>query len=350
VTDPNATPDRNPNPDRDPNRDPRYRVALDVYTGPMDLLLFLIKRDEVDIYDIPISRITQQYIDYVDMLKEINPELVSEFLVLAATLMEIKSRTLLPRPPVEEDDEEMIDPRSELIRQLLEYKKFKDAARSLDESAKEHALKHARSPALPPHNPNDISLDNIDIWNLFEAFNKILAKIGKAGAVHKVSVDDTPIRLHAADMIDSLQRAGGEQRFEEIFIGRDRAEMIGLFLALLELIRRWRVKATQPLAAGDIHIKLLDPTPLGEEAESLTESDEAQLADEAELIEERSMPIEDVERPAQEDGPDDDSSDGDIVENLRVVDVEVANMPAADTTENAVIETTSQEEPTDDNK
>lgn len=289
----------------DPDRDPSYRVALDVYAGPMDLLLFLIKRDEVDIYDIPISCITQQYIEYVELLKEIDPEIVSEFLVLAATLMEIKSRTLLPHPPVEEDDEQMIDPRSELVRQLLEYKKFKDVARSLQESAAQHALKHARAPVLPPHDPNDISLDNVDIWNLFEAFNKILAKIGKAGAVHKVTVDDTPVRLHAADIIDSLQRAGGEQRFEEIFAGRNRAEMIGLFLALLELIRRWRIKATQPRSMGEIHIKLVDPTPLGDEAESLTESPDAQL------LEERTIAIEDVDPAETQDdcAPTDETPD-----------------------------------------
>ncbi len=306
----------------------------------MDLLLFLIKRDEVDIYDIQISRITEQYIQYVEMLKEINPELVSEFLVLAATLMEIKSRTLLPRPPVVEDDEEMIDPRSELIRQLLEYKKFKDAARSLHESAAEHALKHPRSPVLPPQDPNEVDLDNIDIWNLFEAFNKILTKIGKAGAVHKVSVDDTPIRLHAADMIDSLQRAGGEQRFEEIFVGRDRAEMIGLFLALLELIRRWRVKATQPLATGDIHIKLLDPTPLGEEVDSLTETEEA------ELVKEGSLPIEDVEPTKyHHQEPDDESPDRDIIDNIKIAGPQIT-----DTAENAETQTKIAEETTDDTK
>ncbi|MCH7839207.1 MAG: segregation/condensation protein A, partial [Planctomycetes bacterium] len=98
-----------------------YRVSLDVYSGPLDLLLFLIQRDEIDVYDIPIARITKQYVEYVDLLRLIDPEVVSEFLVLAATLMEIKSRMLLPHPPPDETDEEMIDPRLELVRQLLEY-------------------------------------------------------------------------------------------------------------------------------------------------------------------------------------------------------------------------------------
>ena len=239
-----------------------YRVALDIYNGPLDLLLFLIRRDEIDIYDIPIARITKQYLLYVDLLKQLDPEIVSEFLVLAATLMEIKSRTLLPRPPEEEIDDEIGDPRLELVRQLLEYKKFKDAARSLEEAAAERALRHERRPTLPESNADETAIENLDIWDLFEAFNRLLTQIGKTGGVHQVGVDDTPIALHAEDILDSIQRAGGSQGFEEIFTGRTRAEMIGLFLALLELIRQRRIRAIQDRPFGPILIRLLDPTPL----------------------------------------------------------------------------------------
>ena len=239
-----------------------YRVALDIYNGPLDLLLFLIRRDEIDIYDIPIARITKQYLAYVDLLKQLDPEIVSEFLVLAATLMEIKSRTLLPRPPEEEIDDEIGDPRLELVRQLLEYKKFKDAARTLEEAAAERALRHERRPTLPESNADETAIENLDIWDLFEAFNRLLTQIGKTGGVHQVGVDDTPIALHAEDILDSIQRAGGSQGFEEIFTGRTRAEMIGLFLALLELIRQRRIRAIQDRPFGPILIRLLDPTPL----------------------------------------------------------------------------------------
>jgi len=239
-----------------------YRVALDIYNGPLDLLLFLIRRDEIDIYDIPIARITKQYLAYVDLLKQLDPEIVSEFLVLAATLMEIKSRTLLPRPPEDEIDDEIGDPRLELVRQLLEYKKFKDAARSLEEAAAERALRHERRPTLPESNTDETAIENLDIWDLFEAFNRLLTQIGKTGGVHQVGVDDTPIALHAEDILDSIQRAGGSQAFEEIFTGRTRAEMIGLFLALLELIRQRRIRAIQDRPFGPILIRLLDPTPL----------------------------------------------------------------------------------------
>jgi segregation and condensation protein A len=172
---------------------------------------------------------------------------------------------LLPRPPAsEDDDEDLSDPRFELVRQLLEYKKFKDAARRLEHAAEERALRHERQPALPPQAPDEVELESVDIWSLFEAFNRLLQQIGKTGGIHQVGVDDTPITLHAADIVDSLQRAGGNQRFEEVFGGRTRAEMIGLFLALLELIRQRRVRAVQERALGPIIIELLDAAPLDE--------------------------------------------------------------------------------------
>lgn len=255
-----------------------YKVDLDVYNGPLDLLLFLIKREELDIYDIPISRITEQYIAYVGLLKEIDPEAVGEFLVVAATLMEIKSRVLLPRPPVEEESEEdFSDPRSTLVRQLLEYKKFKDAARSLESSAHERSMRHERQPAMPEKNPEEIDLESVDIWSLFEAFNRMLQQIGKAGGIHQVGVDDTPITLHAADIADALQRSGGQQKFEDLFAGRTRPEMIGLFLALLEMIRQRRIRAVQERAISSIMVELLDAAPL----DAIDESDFEESLEEA---------------------------------------------------------------------
>ncbi len=239
-----------------------YKVALDVYHGPLELLLFLIHRDEIDIYDIPIAHITQQYLEYIELLQQLDPEQVSEFLVLAATLMEIKSRTLLPRPPVEETDEETMDPRVELVRQLLDYKKFKAAARSLEQAADERAFKYVRSPVLPDLPVDELELDQVDLWDLVDAFMRIMEQIGKTGAVHEIGIDDTPMALHAADIMDSIQRADGTQKFEEVFAGRTKAEMIGLFLALLELIRRRRVRVSQDRPFGTIHVHLVDPAPV----------------------------------------------------------------------------------------
>jgi segregation and condensation protein A len=168
----------------------------------------------------------------------------------------------LPTPPAEEADEEMVDPRLELVRQLLEYKTYKDAARTLEEAGDDRARKHARQPVMPERAEDEVELEALQIWDLFDAFNRLLEQIGKAETLHEVGVDDTPITLHADDILDSIQRAGGTQPFEDVFAGRTRAEMIGLFLALLELIRRFRIRAIQERPFGPIEIHLLDATPL----------------------------------------------------------------------------------------
>ncbi len=248
-----------------------YRVALDVYSGPMDLLLFLIRRDEIDIYDIPLARITSQYVAYVDLLRELDPEIASEFLVLAATLMEIKSRLLLPKPPPEEQVASFSDPRLELVQQLLQYKRFKDAARDLEAAGEERARRFARLPVLPPRASDEKELENLDIWDLFEAFNRLLKQIGKTGSTYNVTVDETPVALHAEDIMDSIERAGGSQAFEAVFAGRTRAEMIGLFLALLELIRQHRVRVRQDRPFGSIAVDLLDRRPLDDVSEPLVQ-------------------------------------------------------------------------------
>lgn len=251
---------------------PEYKVALDVYSGPLDLLLYLIRREEVDIHDIPIARITEQYLAYVELIQSLDAETASDFLLLAATLMEIKSRTLLPHPPAEEIDDELIDPRLELVHQLLEYKKYKDAAMALETSATERAMRYAR-PAIEPPQPEDVELEHVEVWDLFEAFKRILEQTGHgAQAVHRVEIDDTPISLHEDDILDSLRRAGGTQPFEVIFAGRSRGEMIGLFLALLELIRQRMVRAIQDTSFSAIQLFLMEQA--DEEAPHYAEEEE----------------------------------------------------------------------------
>jgi chromatin segregation and condensation protein Rec8/ScpA/Scc1 (kleisin family) len=153
---------------------------------------------------------------------------------------------------------------------------------------------------LPETAADELELENLDIWDLFSAFNKLLQQIGKLGAVHKVGVDDTPIALHAADITDSIERAGGSQVFEEIFIGRTRAEMIGLFLALLELIRQHRVRATQDRPFGAIVLVLLDSTPLY----AVTEPDEVETDDEVDPSPEGEGGAEDEYRDREEGNAD----------------------------------------------
>jgi segregation and condensation protein A len=241
----------------------QYKVELDHYNGPMDLLLYLIRREEVEIQDIPIASITEQYIAYLEVVKEIDPDHIGEFLVLAATLMEIKSRMLLPKPPPPEEDEgELIDPRRELVAQLLEYKRFKDAARELGDAAETQAKRFGRLPILLPRQNDDIDLDYLQVWDLLKAFGRVLHQTKFATHKHEVVYDDTPIALHAADILDRLRRGEGSIKFVTLFEARVKGEIIGMFLALLELVRRRRVRADQDDPTADLVIHLLDDTPM----------------------------------------------------------------------------------------
>jgi len=241
---------------------PDYRVTLDVYSGPLDLLLFLIRREEVDVYDIPIVKITEQYCQYVEMLRQLDPDAVGEFLVLAATLMEIKSRMLLPRPPEEADDEEALDPRADLVRQLLEYKRFKDAAEHLSRRADEFSRRWPRPPAGLPEADHEVDLEEAELWDLLAAFNRLMLQTGRTGYAHQIVYDDTPVAVHASNILERLQASGGAIEFAAIFAGRSRGECVGLFLALLELIRQRRVRAEQDRPFGQIYVFLLDSRPL----------------------------------------------------------------------------------------
>ena len=240
-----------------------YRVNLEVYNGPLDLLLYLIRRQEVDIYDIPIARITRQYVGYVEILHEMDPNLAGDFLVMAATLMEIKTRMLLPTPPVEEGQagDLELDPRAELVRQLLEYKAFKDAAGDLRDAAETQAQRFGRRPAQPDFGRGEVNLEDVQVWNLLEAFNNILEAIGAGKATHQVIYDDTPIELHAEDILDRLAREG-PMTFRRIFEGRtERDQLLGLFLAILELVRLKKILARQERNFGEIHVHLNPDAP-----------------------------------------------------------------------------------------
>jgi segregation and condensation protein A len=247
-----------------------YRVELDVYHGPLDLLLFLIKRDELDIYDIPIARITESYMAYVKVLRSVKEEagldinVAGDFLVMAATLMEIKSAMLLPRQeqPAESADgrsaaAELADPRYELVQQLLEYKKLKDSAALLDRRGHEHAARFPRIPAKldGSDEPPPVDLDEVQVWDLLATFERLLKEVGvRKPRYHEVTYDDTPIDLHAADIEDRLKREG-PQSLRGLMLGRkSRSEMVGVFLAILELIREKRILVEQSDDLADAQI------------------------------------------------------------------------------------------------
>lgn len=242
-----------------------YRVNLDIFAGPLDLLLYLVRKEEVDIYDIPIARITSQYLHYLEVLKQLDVDLAGDFLVMAATLMEIKSAMLLPRAePEQVTDGESGDPRAELIRQLLEYKKFKDAANLLDAAAERHKERFGRPASLidrlAPDAEPEIDMERVSIWDLLEAFDAICKATGTQTYTGHIQ-DDTPIDLYQIEVLHRLQTEG-PLTFERIFESRpDRLVMVGTFLALLELIRDKLVWAEQGEDSSQIYLRALTDEP-----------------------------------------------------------------------------------------
>jgi segregation and condensation protein A len=233
-----------------------YRVHLDLFEGPLDLLLHLIKKDEFDIADIPIARIIEQYLGYLDLMLELNLEVAGEFLVMAATLTLIKSRMLLPS--AEPDEEEEADPRANLIRQLLEYQRFREAAEALAERPRLHREVFTRPPGvegLDPATEDGPPRVRATVWDLLEAFRAILGRT-RPEAVHEVAAEPVTLR----ECIDSLLRTLSVARsvtFDSLFDdGASRVRILATFLALLELMKLGAVEAVQEERFGPIVIIL----------------------------------------------------------------------------------------------
>jgi segregation and condensation protein A len=228
-----------------------YKVELDTFRGPLDLLLFLVKRNEVDLCDIPIARILEQFLHHLQAIQIIDVEGAGEFLVMAATLMEIKSKLLLPRNPENQATEE--DPRLELVKQLIEYKKYKEAAALLEDQARRQMARLARTVPEPPA-PPDLAqqpLRRVELWDLVSAFGRLMRETA-ALQPRPIVMDETPIHVHM-ERIEALLRERGRLSFRELFTPpHERGRLLGLFLALLELIKGRRVTAEQPAAFGDI--------------------------------------------------------------------------------------------------
>ena len=234
-----------------------YKVKLEVFEGPLDLLLFLIKRDEVDIYDISIERITKQYLAYLEAFQVLNIDLAGEFIVMAANLLYIKSRMLLPvDQQMGEVDAEEDDPRFELIRQLIEYKKFKEAAAKLrDHEAMQQNL-YARVPASPDLPPTEnLLVEEVGIFDLIHAFQKILKRIdSKKEDLREIFAENYTVS-DKMDHVLRITQAGVALRFEELFAdAASRTEIVVTFLAMLELIRLKQLRVRQDGHLGDIWI------------------------------------------------------------------------------------------------
>src|SRR5207248_3990097 len=233
-----------------------YKVKLEVFEGPLDLLLYLIKRDEIDIYDISIERITRQYLEYLQAFKELNIDLAGEFVVMAANLIYLKSRSLLPvdqQPPDEDAEED--DPRWDLIRQLIEYKKFKEAAAQLHTRALEQERIFTRDGgAATAVVEAPLSLGEVGIFQLINAFQNVIKRVEVREDLREIFGEHFTV----SDKIDTiLQRiaSGVALKFSELFAEMaSRVEIVVTFLALLELIRLKQVRATQPSPFDEIEI------------------------------------------------------------------------------------------------
>ena len=233
-----------------------YKVKFDVFEGPLDLLLYLIKKEEVDIYEVNLTRLATQFIEYIETMRLLDLEIAGEFLVMAATLMYIKSRELLPvdQQAQVELEEEGEDPRWELIRQLVEYKKFKDAAAQL-------AVLEARQEDIFPRLPAKLEFEaaapsrsDVSIFDLVNAVNSVLKRFNQREDLRDIFEDKWTV----SEKIEQLLRASNERpqmKFSELFAGvTSRSEVVVTFLALLELIRLKQLVAVQREPFGEILI------------------------------------------------------------------------------------------------
>ena len=225
-------------------QDDIYKIKLPQFEGPFDLLLFFIERDELDIYDIPIAQITDEFLRYTHQLDELNIEVASEFILVAATLMRIKAKTLLPRKELDEEGNE-IDPREELVKRLIEYKKFKEVTDALRELEADRLLKNKRGNTqtevrkIAELYSTEAELENLELYQLMKAFKRVMAKMEEREnrPVHTVVKYHFTIKDQKSYLLTSVQKKD-KVAFEDIFIQLDnRVHAVFTFLAMLELIK-----------------------------------------------------------------------------------------------------------------
>lgn len=233
-----------------------FRVDLNLFRGPMDLLLYLVRKHEVEIVDIPIAEITDQYLQYISVLEQVDVNAVGDFLALASTLIEIKSNEVLPGS--DEIEKEIDDPRQELVRRLLEYKKYRDAASILEERSRVWQEHYPRLSNDLPGRVRDLSEEPIqeaELWDLVSAFGRIMRET-EAAKPSNIVYDDTPIRVYMARIHTRLLESR-RIAFRELFQpGMHKSTLIGIFLAVLELVRHCRVHVDQNALFGEIWLKI----------------------------------------------------------------------------------------------
>ena len=231
-----------------------FRVDLDVFRGPLDLLLYLVRKHEVEITDIPITLITEQYLTHMEVLEQIDVNAVGDFVDMASRLIEIKSQMVLPHG--DEEQGEIEDPRQDLVQRLLEYKKYRDAASILEEQSREWQQRFARvANDLPPRERNMATepISEVELWDLVSAFGRIL-RDNQAQRPSNIVYDDTPIHVYMERITEMLE-AKGQLVLSELFTPEmHKSTQISLFLAVLELVRHFHVRTDQNTLFGDVRI------------------------------------------------------------------------------------------------
>ena len=229
-----------------------YKVDLDVFEGPLDLLLHLIRKNDVDIVDIPISLILEQYMEYLGLLEELNIDLAGDFLLMASELAHIKSRLLLPDHQ-ESEEEEVEDPRADLIRRLLEYQRYKEAA---EELIRRPML--GRDVFIPQVPPEEIEAEEapveVDLFHLVSCFYELLRKAPKK-TIHEVQVERVSVTERIYELMDFLRNKSTVE-FTSLFVGQElvREKLIVTFLAVLEMVRLKMIQVTQAQRYGEIYL------------------------------------------------------------------------------------------------
>ena len=231
-----------------------FRVDLSIFRGPMDLLLYLVRKHEVEIVDLPVSTITEQFVEHLDVLQQLDVDAVGDFLAMASTLVEIKSRMVLPR--ADEVEDEIDDPRQELVLRLLEYKKIRDAASILEERSRDWQMRYPRQATDLPPRQRDLAEEQIrevELWDLVSAFGRVMRESQQAQPANIV-YDETPI-LTYMEQIRKRMIAEGSISFSSLFVaGMHKSSLIGIFLAVLELVRHHHVQAEQGELFSDIKV------------------------------------------------------------------------------------------------
>ncbi|MGC6488087.1 MAG: segregation and condensation protein A [Planctomycetota bacterium] len=233
-----------------------YRVELPVFSGPMDLLLHLVRQSEVDIHEVSIAPILERYLDNLKVLQQLDLQDIGDFVVMASTLMEIKSRELLPNESVELEEE--LDPRDDLIRRLLEYKRYRDLARELDgrgaRRQRQGNLVMAQPPELKgPQDEDLLDLGELGVWDLTSAFARLLDEIGSQQSLD-IEVEKRDVGYYTHALLDTFKQKR-EVRFSEVFDRNEgRYGMIGTLIALLEMMKQGYLRATQEQCFDDISL------------------------------------------------------------------------------------------------